>query len=449
MLVWLRKFWRKLVGDPEHLSSEHRAFNVIAILTITLIAILIPLNTALRLWAISAMLVVVAAILVFLYIRSRIYGKYAFSLLVYAVSSYIVVAITFFYNGGSDGPALYLFLLTYLLLIAFTNLRFHRLWTILHLSIPLFLLGLEYLMPHRIIDPYSAPEYRYIDIATTFIIIIVCTYAITIYLRGNYEREKNKAEQHAREIELQHDQIRTQNRLLQKSNSEKLKLLSILAHDLRNPISAITGVLEILTHEELPEELQTKMKGQLLLAARNTSQLLENLLSWTSSQIKGLKPIFTKTRPSSIIDHVLNIQQFVAHQKNITIHTGIDENLIIWVDADMLELIIRNLVNNALKFTPKDGTVNISLARNDDEGCCTLAIADNGLGIASDNLKRLFEVNVKSTAGTDSEKGIGLGLFLCKELTTLNRGKIWVHSALGKGSTFFVSFPLTPPSPNS
>lgn len=73
------------------------------------------------------MLVVVAAILVFLYIRSRIYGKYAFSLLVYAVSSYIVVAITFFYNAGSDGPALYLFLLTYLLLIAFTNLRFHRL----------------------------------------------------------------------------------------------------------------------------------------------------------------------------------------------------------------------------------------------------------------------------------------------------------------------------------
>src|SRR5690606_35889111 len=99
---------------------------------------------------VSVMLVIIAIILVVLYVRSRIYGKYAFSLLFYAGASYLVVTITFLYNSGSQGSALYLFLLTYLFLIAFTNHRFHRVWTLLHLLVPTSLLYLEYIAPHLI-----------------------------------------------------------------------------------------------------------------------------------------------------------------------------------------------------------------------------------------------------------------------------------------------------------
>ncbi|SEL76167.1 sensor histidine kinase [Parapedobacter koreensis] len=442
MLLRLRNFWWKLVGNPEHLPLDHRAFNVIGLITIVLLLILIPLNIALKLWVVSGMLVIIEAILVFLVLRSRIYGKYTFSLLFYAIASYIVVTITFLYNSGSEGPALYLFLLTYLFLIAFTNPRLHRVWTILHLLIPVTLLGLEYFMPYMLVDNYVSPGYRYFDIATTLIIIVVCIYSITIYLRSNYEREKSTAEQHARKIEAQNNQISAQNRLLQESNSEKLRLISILAHDLRNPMNAITGVLEILTKEELPDEVRKAMKTELLAAARNTSELLDNLLSWTTGQIKGLKPIATKIEPEIIIANVLEVQQFIANKKGITIRTHLEEDVKIWADMDMLELIIRNLISNALKFTPKNGTITISLYKNADDSTCTLAIQDNGIGIADEDLRRLFDKNVQSTYGTESEKGIGLGLYLSKELATLNQGKMWVQSTLGEGSTFFVSFPL-------
>ena len=219
-------------------------------------------------------------------------------------------------------------------------------------------------------------------------------------------------------------------------------MISILAHDLRNPMSAIIGVLEILTQEELPKDLQKKMEEELLVASRNTAQLLDNLLSWTSGQIKGLKPIPTNVRPEEVITHVLDVQRFVANKKGITITTSFDADAIVWVDMDMLELIVRNLISNALKFTPKNGSIDISLRKDSEANTCTLVIRDNGIGIADEDLKRLFDGDVQSTYGTESEKGIGLGLFLSKELTHLNNGKIWVQSTLGEGSTFFVSFPL-------
>lgn len=442
MSKYLRNFWWKLVGNPAHLALEHRAFNVISLITIILVLILIPLNIVLKLWVVSAMLAMIAVILVVLFVRSRFYGKYVFSLLIYAAGSYIAVTITFLHNSGSDGPALYLFLLTYLILIAFTNHRLHRIWTILHLLVPASLLYLEYVKPEILTGDYISGRYRYFDIATTLIVIVICIYSITIYLRRSYEREKATAEQHARQIAAQNKQISNQNRLLKKSNNEKLRLISILAHDLRNPMIAITGVLEILAREKLPSDQRKKMNEELLSVSRNTAEMLDNLLSWASGQIKGLKPIYTNIKLEKVITHVLDVQQFIANKKEITIHHSLERDVWVWADMDMLELIVRNLISNALKFTPKNGVINISLTKNEALGTCTLAISDNGIGIADEHIRRLFDGSVQSTYGTDSEKGIGLGLFLCRELTNLNHGNIWVQSVLGEGSTFFVSFPL-------
>ncbi len=440
MLVWFQNFWHKLVGNPEHMTAEQRAFHVIGVITIALMLFLIPVNIALELRVVSVMLVIIAIILVVLYVRSRIYGKYAFSLLFYAGASYLVVTITFLYNSGSQGSALYLFLLTYLFLIAFTNHRFHRVWTLLHLLVPTSLLYLEYIAPHLIPDIYADVQYRAIDIATTMIVIVICTYGITIYLRSNYERERGKAEQRALKIEAQNHEISLQNKLLQQSNSEKIRLISILAHDLRNPMSAITGVLEILTEQKLPDDVQRKMKEELLLASRNTSELLDNLLSWTSNQIKGLKPTLTKVHPEHVIANVLEIQRFVANKKGITIRTSFEPDIEVRADIDMLELVIRNLISNALKFTPKNGSIDILVRK--DTANSTLTIRDSGIGISKEDLKLLFDGDIQSTYGTEHEKGFGMGLFLSKQLISLNSGKIGAESTLGEGSVFFVSLPL-------
>lgn len=448
ILERLRKFWHYLIGDSEKFPPEQRAFNVVSIITTALILILIPLNISFSLWVVSVMLIVIETVLVILYIRSRAYGKYTYSLLIYAIASYIVIIITFLYNSGSNGPALYLFLLTYLFLIAFTNHRLHRTWTLLHLLIPVSLVCIEYFFPEVLTATYVSATDRYLDIITSFIVIVVCTYSITIYLRFNYERERSVSESHARKIEEQNKQIGMQNALLKKSNSDKLRLISILAHDLRNPMNAIIGVLEILADQELSTELEKELKNELLITTRSTAAMLDNLLSWTSSQIKGLKPIPTKVKPDIVINQVLEVQRLIANKKGIAMRTSLDNDVTIWADFDMLELIIRNLVGNALKFTPKNGTVEILLTKDLDTPTCTLAVHDNGIGIASEDLKRLFDGDVQSTYGTEAEKGIGLGLFLCKELTALNHGKMWVQSTFGEGSTFFAAFPLHQDKPS-
>src|SRR5690606_11862694 len=119
-------------------------------------------------------------------------------------------------------------------------------------------------------------------------IIVVCIFLTTRYLRKAYERERAAAEARAKLIEHQSERIKNQNRLLREANHEKLALITMLGHDLRNPLNAITGTLEILSKEDLPPEQGKGLNEELLIAARNTSDLLINVLSWELGQVKGI-----------------------------------------------------------------------------------------------------------------------------------------------------------------
>ncbi len=406
---------------------------------------MIPLNIYLGLWAIVTMLAVTLMLLVTMFLLARYRGMHRLGLAIYSLFSYVLVIYTFMYNGGSAGPALYFLLLTYQLLAAFTSKRLQAVWTALHLVLPVALLVLERIRPAIVRVHYDSDGSRFIDLVTSFPIVIIGILAATNYLRKGYERERAAAEERARQIEMQNRQIVSQNRQLQAANREKIELISILGHDLRNPLHAITGTLQILVSEELPNEKRKKIKDDLLLAARNTADLLENVLSWVSAQIKGISPLFTWVEPDVIIERVLGVQRYIASKKGIRIVHGAKAGIKVHSDADMLELIVRNLVNNALKFTPNQGTITLSVSEDVPQRNCTIAVRDDGVGMTDEDVKAIFSGSVQSTYGTDSEKGIGLGLFLCRELTHRLGGRIWAESELGKGSVFFVSLPLYDP----
>lgn len=135
----------------------------------------------------------------------------------------------------------------------------------------------------------------------------------------------------------------------------------------------------------------------------------------------------------------INTQHTIAAQKDIRFENNMDKNAIALCDEDMLQLVIRNLLNNAIKFTPSFGKISISTVQQ--EKAVIIAVSDNGPGILKDQQKEIFSLKIRSTYGTNNEKGIGLGLVLCKDYIELQHGRIWFDSVPDEGTTFYISLP--------
>lgn len=358
----------------------------------------------------------------------------------YYIASYAILIANFFYNSGSEGPTIYLFFLSFQLLIAFTETRQHKWWAITHVLIIFTLLGIEYYLPQQIPFTYQDRSDRFFDLGSSALIILLCMYCITIYLRSNYVREKQLVSNHAALIEEQNQQIRIQNEQLTQLNREKSKILSVLAHDLRGPMHATISVLELLHNYPVPEDKKKELLYDLLSTTRNTSDMVHNLLTWSSNQMGGLKVVLRAVRLLQVAQQVLQQQQELAQSKQITLRMDIDDDAYVTADPGLLELIIRNLLNNAIKFTPEHGVVSLSAIKDGPQYC--IRIKDSGIGMTSEQLEMLFSLDIHSTYGTNNEKGIGLGLVLCNEFVVLQNGSIQAESRPGQGSTFYLYLPV-------
>jgi signal transduction histidine kinase len=399
-----------------------------------LLTVLLPFNMWLGLTAVWIIVATLLMLQIFFFYLSRYKRIYNASMLAYVILSYITLTATFYLNSGSHGPALLLFFLTFNLLIAFSPRRRHWVWALLHLLLPVILLTKEYIDPNWIKDSYGNAENRYVDILSSYLVTLTCIYLITNYLRNNYEREKSNAQERA-------DKIDTQNANLEQLNQKKDKLFSIIAHDLQSPLNSIITTLHLIAEYELEEEEKKMLGDELLTLTKNTSNLLTNLLTWSKLQMDGKGVILSSENVCQAVERVLSIQRILADKKSVSIESRVDPAIYITADHNMLELVVRNLVNNAIKFTPSGGDITIDLQIK--HSACHLIIADNGIGIDPSQQDELFSLKTQSTFGTNNEKGIGLGLVLCKELLALQNGKLWFESTPGKGTTFFASFPLS------
>ncbi len=245
------------------------------------------------------------------------------------------------------------------------------------------------------------------------------------------------------ERKLQEDSLRSLNNDLNTLNDQKNKLLSVIAHDLRNPISGCVALLDVvftdiehIGKDELVEYMEMMQKGVL-----NAHELLEDLLEWARIQFHSVDFI-----PSLIdnlgsdIRHTLKKLAPLAEAKNIEITQDIKEDTSILADKHMLASIIRNLVTNAIKFSNKGGKVVVS-AKAKGAGYL-FSVSDDGVGISPEDIGKLFSDDTSFTSyGTLGEKGTGMGLGLCRNFVEKHGGKIWVESVPGKGSTFYFNIP--------
>lgn len=234
---------------------------------------------------------------------------------------------------------------------------------------------------------------------------------------------------------------------LKQLNATKDKFFSIIAHDLKSPFQAFLNLntflvkrLDAYSREEIAE-LITELGD----VADNLFKLLENLLSWSRIQM-GKTQFSPNVFPvDQLVDMTLEVLTVSAENKNIDLVKRIEDSVSVYTDPNMFNTILRNLVSNAIKFTPKAGKVTVAAGRNDNS--TVISVSDNGIGLSEKDQNKLFRLDVNhSTPGTEEEKGTGLGLILCKEMVDKHGGKIWVESEKSVGTSFYFSLHSTSPS---
>jgi len=230
---------------------------------------------------------------------------------------------------------------------------------------------------------------------------------------------------------------------LQQALAAKDKFFSIIGHDLANVFSASLGSVNRLaeTGRQLDENKQDELMALVKNSLESGHNLLQNLLYWSRIQTGRMPIQLINVNLKTVVERNIALLESNAKAKNIAIWSSVD-TLLVFADENMLDTVIRNLLSNALKFTPAGGKVEIS-AKPVEDNRIELSISDTGVGIKPENFDKLFRIDVSySTRGTAEEMGTGLGLILCQEFMEKNGGTIGVESEPGKGSRFYLRLPL-------
>jgi signal transduction histidine kinase len=244
------------------------------------------------------------------------------------------------------------------------------------------------------------------------------------------------------EIQNQNVKIAVQNKKLTDTIQLKNKVFSVIAHDLRGPVVNILYLLNLLKEKEYEEEREA-FTDYSITYAQNVVSLLENMLVWGRGQESMIKYSPIRYDLTDIIMKNLSIYKEIADKKEISVNFSREGNLLALIDKDLLDIIIRNLMSNAVKYTPRGGKISIQLT-DDVPGSerVIFKICDTGVGISEERQRKLFtSVEIETTHGTEDEAGTGLGLKLCHELVIVNKGTISVESTVGEGSCFVINLP--------
>jgi signal transduction histidine kinase len=245
------------------------------------------------------------------------------------------------------------------------------------------------------------------------------------------------------QIEEQNQLISSKNQELNELNRTKDKFFSIIGHDLGNQFNIIVGFSEMLVSgfRKLDAGKLEYHLTNIYNSSRHAHDLLENLLTWAKMQTKGIQYNPELFHLNDKIRESIELLEGAYSKKNIAIEVSGNEEIMVFADVNMFSAIIRNLVSNAIKFTPAKG--HVSILTREIADFCEISVKDSGVGISDENLLKIFRIDSNhSTLGTSGEKGTGLGLVLCKEFIEKHGGKIWVESKPGTGSQFAFTLPV-------
>jgi signal transduction histidine kinase len=287
----------------------------------------------------------------------------------------------------------------------------------------------------------------YIPIAISVVSLVII---VALLVKSHFDkknitasllRQKAEFENQKQELERLNEDMKAQNQKLQSLHQVNNQIFSIISHDLRSPLGSIKGFLRLMQITELSAQETKYFLNELEGGTNNTLQMLDTLLQWARNQMNGIQPQFKHILLNKLILQVVESVQNQATLKGVNLSVEIKNEIKIVADEEMLKLVIRNLLTNAIKFTKAGGFVSVAVWQ--DQHNNYIAVKDTGIGLTEEQKNKLFNPEKAfSLRGTSNEKGTGLGLIICKEFIEKHKGTIQVESELNKGSTFSVALPV-------
>jgi signal transduction histidine kinase len=413
----LSERWKHWTGNQSEFTLEARFFHSISLGVILLGAVYIPYNLFAGLYMAAFSCLLFGCVFFYEYYRSRFRLKPHRSLM-FGLFGLLVFSVNYFANSGIQGSTDLIWPAYLLLLLTISPYRQYLFWIIAYIVVFALIHVTEHLYPNLVHYPFRPGKGQLIDRITAFPIPVITICIVIGMLRKSYDRE------HA---------------TVKRRDAEKSRLFSILSHDLRAPLIQIQQYLEVLSNPELSAEDRLQMEETLNRANGQTLEMLTSLLYWSRSQQEDARVTLTHLNLVENLSNTIAMTETLAAQKNIVFKYHINPTLYAIGDADMLQLVVRNLLQNAVKFTSPGG--DITVEAKSESGFTRIYIKDSGKGIAPDDLEAILSGNTKPSFGTAGEKGVGLGLTLCREFMERQGGSITAQSVFGEGSIFTIELP--------
>lgn len=291
----------------------------------------------------------------------------------------------------------------------------------------------------------KVPLHRFLANVAVFVISLywynaifrsIHDHTLNVIVEKNRELEGNRLL-----LEAEHAKLLDRTAQLDEANAAKEKLFSVIGHDLRGPVGNVKQSLALLEDGTLSAEEFQDLQRDLSRGVDHVHASLENLMEWAAAQMGSLQPRFEPIPVREAAGTALNLLSALAEEKGITLHDDLPAGSAVRADAHQLEAVLRNLLSNAIKFTPVGGRV--SLTARDEGSLWRITVRDTGVGMEPDRAASLFlaRSDYRSTPGTRNEKGLGLGLQICRDFVRAHGGTISAESEPGRGSAFHVSLP--------
>lgn len=411
-----------MVGHADRFSLESRIFHAISLTAIIAISFITIYNFSTSLIPAAIISASILVIQIVLYLLSRYKRKVKVAIVLSVIQINLAVAFAYFFNGGISGSILLLFMVGLYLIFLIIPRKKLGTWYFFNLILVFAVLGIEFLYPDTIQQNYLSRTERFIDMAFTYLVVSIMIAVGTIQLRRSYRTQKEKAEEKALSLELM--------------NKEKDKLFSIIGHDLNTPLNSLQQYLQLLSEMELNTDERLAVEQDLTKSLSDAKYLLANLLEWAKNQLHNVPMSLTSLHVETQLLFTLSLFEQIASKKKIEIIVEIDKEARILADNNMFDLVMRNLLNNAMKFTNIGGVIQVGTILQKDR--CVIFIKDDGIGISPERQGEIFSLNIASSYGTMNEKGTGLGLVLCRDYIIQQGGDIWFSSTIEEGTVFYV-----------
>jgi len=382
----------------------------------------IPLTIILGMYQEGIATSVLLLFLMTIFYLSRYKQQHTFSFTLFAGCCISFFAYTYFTNGGIDGSSLLSLSIAYFMILLVAPRKQYLIWTLFFIMLIGGLLYTEYYYPEFVSQNYASRGSRFIDIGSTFLMTMIFFICCLSFVINNYNQEKQTVED--------------KSLILKRLNDQKNKLISVISHDFNSPLNNIKRYLHLLQQMELDSEERKMLEKELMQVTNDTQNLLLNLLNWTKNNMDSMRYTPEIVNIKDALADTIPLYRNIAEEKLIKFDYNISPNINVEGNYEMIDIVMRNLISNAVKFTEEGGYITITAK---EEGLfCRLMVINSGAGVPLNQQSTLFTTQTSPSYGTRNEKGIGLGLSLCKEFTETMDGQIGFTSEPGIKAEFFV-----------